>query len=158
MRFVLIDRLVELERSRRAVASLTLPRAHEIFADHFPCRPLVPGTLLVEAMAQTAGWLIAASADFANWPLLVMVEQGKFRRFAGPDERLTIAAEIQSASEDRYRVQGSVARGAERVATARLIFHAFPLPSGDDAGEAFRRWTAETFAALGGPAASGWRS
>ena len=86
MRFVLIDRILELEPGRRAVATVRFDAAHDVFADHFPGMPIVPGVLVTEAMGQTGGWLLAATHGFESWPLLVMISNAKFRRLVRPDE------------------------------------------------------------------------
>ena len=149
MRFVLIDRLVSLDRARHARAVVAFDPALPIFADHFPGRPIVPGTLLTEAMAQTAGWLIAASIDFAGWPLLVTIDRARFHRPVAPGVELMIDATIRSAREDAWEVVARTGDGSATAAEARLLFHRFDVAGGSAAAD----WTRATFARLDGPAA-----
>ena len=146
MRFVLIDRLDRVEPGTAASATMTFPADLEIFSDHFPGQPIVPGTLLVEAMAQTAGWTIAASLTFARWPLLVAIDRARFHRLVSPGETVTLSAEVKGAREDAWEVITRASCGATMVADARLLFRAFDLPEREGA----EAWGRDLFARLGG--------
>ena len=148
---MLIDRLIELTPGKKAVASTRFASSLEIFADHFPGRPIVPGVLLTEAMGQTGGWLIAATLQFARWPLLIMIEHAKFRRPVEPDEEVLTIAEIRSTRLDTFSVETQATSGGERVASAQLVFQASTLAIAADARQQFKDWAKQTFAALGGP-------
>jgi 3-hydroxyacyl-[acyl-carrier-protein] dehydratase len=150
LRFVLIDRLIELTPGKQAVASVRFSRSLEIVADHFPGRPIVPGVLLTEAMGQTGGWLIAATLEFAHWPLLIMIEHAKFRRPVEPDEEVRTIAEIRSTRLDTFSVDAQATSAGERVASAHLVFQASTLAIGADARHDFKDWARRTFASLGG--------
>ena len=67
--FQLIDRIIELDLDARTVrAHAQVPQTSTIFEGHFPGYPLMPGVLLIESMAQTAGWLIIGVNKFAKMP------------------------------------------------------------------------------------------
>ena len=134
------------------MAVARFPPTHDVFVDHFPGKPVVPGTLLAEAMAQTAGWLIGASDGFERWPFLVMIDQAKFRRVVGPDQDLQFIAEIQSAHDGHYVVVAETTSRGERVANAKLIFQSFVLDLADDHHRRLADWARQTFAILGGTA------
>ena len=122
MRFVLLDQLTEIERGRRARAQAAFPRDLELFADHFPGQPIVPGVLLTETMCQTAGWLIAATCEFPGWPLVVRIDRANFRRVVQPDEPLVIDATLTASRDETFEVNATVHAGDEPVADARLLF------------------------------------
>ena len=67
--FQLIDRIVDLNLADQTVRTeARIPTASTIFEGHFPGYPLMPGVLLIEAMAQTSGWLvIGVTKDFSGW-------------------------------------------------------------------------------------------
>jgi 3-hydroxyacyl-[acyl-carrier-protein] dehydratase len=150
LRFILIDRLVELEPGQRAVASTTFPASLPLFADHFPGRPIVPGVLITEAMAQTAGWLIAATVGFNQWPLLALIEHAKFSRPVEPDEELRLTADLVSGQTHTFVVDVAATRGDERIARARLVFRGFDVSLSAAGRQPFEEWAQRTFAALGG--------
>lgn len=93
MKFVLIDRIVELESGRRIVAQKAVSLAEEYLADHFPKFPVLPGVLMVEAMVQAAAWLVRERLDFA--PSIVVLKEARnvtYKSFVTPGRVLTIEA------------------------------------------------------------------
>ena len=74
--FQLIDRIVDLKLADRKISSeATVPTESTIFEGHFPGYPLMPGVLLIEAMAQTSGWLVLALNHFRRVPFLASVKR-----------------------------------------------------------------------------------
>src|SRR5512133_1838929 len=93
--FQLIDRVVELDLGERTIRSeARVPLTSTIFEGHFPGHPLMPGVLLIEAMAQTAGWLVIAATRFERMPFLAAVKEAKLRTFVKPGELLSLRAEL----------------------------------------------------------------
>ena len=83
--FQLIDRIVELKIAEQTIrAEARVPTASTIFEGHFPGHPLMPGVLLIEAMAQTSGWLLIAMTKFTRMPFFVAVKEAKLRFFCNP--------------------------------------------------------------------------
>jgi 3-hydroxyacyl-[acyl-carrier-protein] dehydratase len=147
--FVLIDRLVELEPGARVVAAKTFASADSLFRDHFPGNPLVPGSLLIEAMAQTAGWLVVVTTAFNKATQLVMVKDAKFRRAVRPDLPIELSATITASRGAVYELAADAHAAGELAASARLVLQTFDLPADDSAG-VFSSWARETFRAIGG--------
>ena len=150
MRFVLIDRFLEIVPGVSAVASKTFAPDDEIFGDHFPGFSLVPGVLLAEAMGQTGGWLVAHSRGFREWPLLEMIEHLKLRRFVRPREEIRLEARIEAAHDHDVRIRAEAPVGGHRAAEGRFAFRLFPpgtIGSGADA-ELFEAWTRSVSAKL----------
>jgi 3-hydroxyacyl-[acyl-carrier-protein] dehydratase len=110
-----------------------------VFDDHFPGLPVVPGVLLTEAMGQTAGWALATTLGPDLFPLLMMVERAKFRRFVRPGEEIRLEADLEEARGSVWAARTRAWVSGERVAEARLVFHAVPRPSGS---AAFDEWMA----------------
>lgn len=123
MRFILVDRFIELEPGKRAVATKTFLPSEDFFADHFPGFPIVPGVLLAEAMIQTGGWLILCTLSFSKWPFLSMIDKAKFRSFVRPGENLRIEAVLESATENNFQARASIQVEDRRVAEARIFYH-----------------------------------
>ena len=74
----------------QSAAEATVPTASTIFEGHFPGYPLMPGVLLIEAMAQTAGWLVVAANRFERMPFLAAVKDAKLRTFVTPGQVLAV--------------------------------------------------------------------
>src|SRR2546430_12894391 len=91
--FQLIDRIIEIDiEGRKLRAEATVPTASTIFEGHFPGYPLMPGVLLMEAMAQASGWLIIGLTKFTRMPFLAAFKEAKLRSFVTPGQTLAPGA------------------------------------------------------------------
>ena len=111
MHFSLIDRIELLEPDNRIVAIKSLSMAEEYLQDHFPNFPVMPGVLMLEALAQSAAWLIRVSQNFKySLVLLKEVKSVRYGRFVQPGQTLKIETTFLSRDEKLTYVksQGSV--------------------------------------------------
>src|SRR5690606_20497678 len=93
--FQLIDRIIDLNLTDLTIrAAADVPATSSIFEGHFPGRPLMPGVLLIETMAQASGWLLIARMDFGKMPFLAAVKEAKLRSFVTPGQALEVSARI----------------------------------------------------------------
>lgn len=128
--FQLIDRVVDLNLAGRSISSeATVPTTSTIFEGHFPGYPLMPGVLLIEAMAQTSGWLLVASAGFERMPFLAAVKEAKFRTFVVPGQTLAITATLDHDGSGYALTEASVRHEGKLVCNARLTFRVLEFPS-----------------------------
>jgi 3-hydroxyacyl-[acyl-carrier-protein] dehydratase len=115
--FVFIDSIRELAAGERAVGEKTFPRADPIFRGHFPGDPLVPGVLLVEALAQVAG----CAAGQPGRPMRLAAIKGvKFPNSARPDELISLAAQKVGAAGGLWQFAVE-ARVAERIVAEGVL-------------------------------------
>lgn len=127
--FQLIDRIVELNVDERSIkVEANVPIASTIFEGHFPGRPLMPGVLLIEAMAQTSGWLLVAINKFERMPFLAAVKEAKLRNFVNPGERLDIAATITHEGSGFAMAEAKITRDGKPTCAANLTFSILPFP------------------------------
>src|SRR6188472_290426 len=93
--FQLIDRIIDIDLNGRTIrAEAIVPTASTIFEGHFPGYPLMPGVLLLEAMAQTSGWAILMLLKFQRMPFLAAAREAKFRGFVLPGATLDLHSKI----------------------------------------------------------------
>ncbi|HEX3353941.1 MAG TPA: 3-hydroxyacyl-ACP dehydratase FabZ [Terriglobales bacterium] len=122
--FLLIDRVIEIQRKQRIVAIKNVTINEPFFAGHFPTLPIMPGVLIVEAIAQAGGALLLTEVEDRNDKLIMFtgIERAKFRRPVVPGDQLRIEVELKSwRARPRMiavRMEGIVYVGAKRVAEA----------------------------------------
>lgn len=125
MRFVLLDRIDELQRFRYAVGRKAISLADDPFEHHFPGHPVYPGALLIEAMAQLGGALLELSLRevLDHCPRCVMSSvKAKFRDFARPGDVVELRAEVLARHDDSARVQVVGRCDGRRVCEADLLY------------------------------------
>lgn len=132
MKFVLIDRIVELESGKRIVAQKAVSLAEEYLADHFPKFPVLPGVMMIEAMVQAAAWLVRESLDFA--PSLVVLKEARnvtYKSFAAPGHVLTIEAVCQELDAEQSIFAGRGESGGREIVKGRLTLRHLNLAALD---------------------------
>src|SRR5512144_2400770 len=93
--FQLIDRIAELDVAQQTIrAEARVPTTSTIFEGHFPGYPLMPGLLLIEAMAQTAGGLFIAVTNFTRMPFCAALKEAELRWFRSPGRNLSLSAKL----------------------------------------------------------------
>src|SRR5262249_48397012 len=93
--FQLIDRIVDLDLAQQTIRTeARVPDASTIFEGHFPGYPLMPGVLLIEAMAQTSGWLVIGVTKFSRMPFFAALKEAKLRSFVPPGQELSLSANL----------------------------------------------------------------
>jgi 3-hydroxyacyl-[acyl-carrier-protein] dehydratase len=90
--FLMIDRIINIDRDESAVGIKNVSFNEPIFQGHFPGKPVFPGVLIIEAMAQTAGAIVIAHDAAANGTksivLMLTIDKAKFRKPAGPGDQI----------------------------------------------------------------------
>lgn len=121
--FMLIDTIEELEKGKRAVAKKCVSYNEPFFAGHFPQEPVMPGVLIVEALAQTGAVAILSQPEFkGKTAYFAAINNAKFKGKVVPGDVLTLETEI-------IKIKGSIGVGAAKayvdgklVTTAELTF------------------------------------
>jgi 3-hydroxyacyl-[acyl-carrier-protein] dehydratase len=128
--FKLIDRIASLDLGARSIkVEAEVPLTSTIFEGHFPGRPLMPGVLLIEAMAQTSGWLLIALMNFERMPFLAAVRDAKMRSFVAPGEKLEIAATVTHEGSGFAMTTAEIKVAGKRICNATLTFSHVPFPN-----------------------------
>ena len=118
--FLLVDRIVELEPGRRVTGIKNVTYNEPFFQGHWPGRPIMPGVLILEAMAQTAGVLIAQGFSTPRHALLASIDAVKFRRPVVPGDQLRLEVEGVRSTGRATQVR-ALARVGDRVAAEGRI-------------------------------------
>jgi 3-hydroxyacyl-[acyl-carrier-protein] dehydratase len=130
--FQLIDRIVDISLGDRKIsAEATVPTTSTIFEGHFPGYPLMPGVLLIEAMAQTSGWLVVAANKFERMPFLAAVKEAKFRTFVVPGQVLSITARLMHEGSGYAVTEASVTSDGKAVCDAALTLRVLNFPNNE---------------------------
>jgi len=111
MRYLLIDRITEWQPGKMIRGIKNVAMSEDFLEYHFPQNPIMPGVLLLEAIAQLTGWLEAASSDFQKWFLMNRVLRCHFYSFALPGDQVEIevrAEDGDTPDTKRYRGLGTV--------------------------------------------------
>jgi 3-hydroxyacyl-[acyl-carrier-protein] dehydratase len=118
--FLLVDRVLEIEPEKRIVALKNVTANEEIFQGHFPGRPVMPGVLVLEGMAQAGGILLLHNRPDRDGKLLLFtgIERARFRRPVVPGDRLRYEVEVQRLRAAHCRLGAKALVDGELAAEA----------------------------------------
>jgi len=125
--FLLIDRVIDLEPTKRIVAIKNVTINEPFFAGHFPGAPVMPGVLVVEAMAQAGGVLLLMEVEDRDSKLILFtgIDGARFRRPVVPGDQLRIVVEVKAWRGNAGRMLGTAHVGdklaAEAYVTCMLV-------------------------------------
>lgn len=122
---LMVDRIVELTPGERAVGLKNVTINEPVFTGHYPERPIFPGVLMVEAMAQIGGIALMppeGQPSEAGVPLLTGVDKGRFRKPVVPGDTLRIEVTVLRARRGLGKVAAVATVAGEPVAEAELMF------------------------------------
>ena len=122
--FALIDRVIEHVPGKKAVALKNVTINEPQFQGHFPERPLMPGVLIVESMAQVGGIIVTQMPDLPKGLFVFAgINNVKFRRPVVPGDQLVITCELLSIKRQRFgKVKGEAHVDGKLVCSGELMF------------------------------------
>ncbi|HBO98008.1 MAG TPA: hypothetical protein DE315_05200 [Candidatus Omnitrophica bacterium] len=121
--FLLVDRVTGIERGKRGVGVKNVTINDNFFQGHFPARPVMPGVLMVEAMAQTAGVVILTSeAHRGKVAFFLAIDNVKFRRVVVPGDQLVMEVEVIRDRPKTAQARAVAKVGEEVAAEAEMVF------------------------------------
>jgi 3-hydroxyacyl-[acyl-carrier-protein] dehydratase len=127
MRFLLVHRILKLEAGQSIEAEMSLPASEELFRDHFPGFPVVPGVLLTEMMAQAAGKCLNAQRLPRGNAMLVEIRSAKFRNWVRPEETIQLFARIESNQDGFATARCHASVNGRKACSAELLFAFKPI-------------------------------
>lgn len=121
--FLLVDRVIEVDGFQRAVGVKNVSINEPFFQGHYPTEPIMPGVLILEAMAQLAGILLLRKLELTGKvPVLLSIDRVKFRRAVVPGDQIRMEANTIRLSSGRGRVRCRSTVDGALVSEARLNF------------------------------------
>ncbi len=123
--FLLVDRVLELEEGKRILALKNVTMNEPFFPGHFPHHPVMPGVLIVEAMAQAAALLsfksLGIRPDENSVVLFAGIDNVRFKRQVVPGDQLQFDVSITQSKRNIYKYKGIARVGGEMAAEAELM-------------------------------------
>lgn len=124
--FLLIDRIVQFEEGQSLVAIKNLTINESFFCGHFPQRPVMPGVLIIEALAQAAGVLAyktTGNLPSDNGPLFLLagINKARFRRMVEPGDQLRLEVKFSRSKRSVWVIEGNAFVGQELSCSAELL-------------------------------------
>ena len=123
--FLLVDRVLSYEVEKSLVAIKNVTANEPYFQGHFPVRPVMPGVLMVEALAQASGLLIVKSTDLPEGHeklfFLAGVDNARFKRVVEPGDQLQLNIEVLKIRRDLWKFLGTATVDGDLACSAELI-------------------------------------
>lgn len=128
MRFILIDKIVEIEAGRQIKAVKNVSLSEEYLADHFPTFPVLPGVFLLEGLIESASWLVRITENFAHSMILLEEARNvKYKSFLAPGAQIEYAVEAKLIDENVSSFTGVGIANDQRIVEARFGLRHFNL-------------------------------
>jgi 3-hydroxyacyl-[acyl-carrier-protein] dehydratase len=128
--FQLIDRIVDLDLAEKTIRTeARVPDNSTVFEGHFPGFPLMPGVLLIESMAQTAGWLVIGVTRFTRMPFFAALKEAKLRAFVTPGQLLSLSAKLVHEGSGYAIAQADIRCDGKRTCDAEITFRLVEFPN-----------------------------
>jgi 3-hydroxyacyl-[acyl-carrier-protein] dehydratase len=122
---LLVDRVLELESGKRIRALKNVTINEPFFMGHFPHRPVMPGVMMLEAMAQTAALLafdmMGVTPDEKSVFYFAGIDSARFKRPVEPGDQLTLDVQLDRAKAGIYKFQGKAFVGEQLACEAQLL-------------------------------------
>ncbi|MBI5167576.1 MAG: 3-hydroxyacyl-ACP dehydratase FabZ [candidate division NC10 bacterium] len=121
--FLLVDRILEVEKGKRIVGIKNVTINEPFFVGHFPGHPIMPGVLIIEAMAQVGGVLLCETLGMQEGKLLyfIGIDKAKFRRPVLPGDQLRLELEILHLKSRNCKMKGRALVEGKLAAEAELL-------------------------------------
>ena len=156
MRFNLVDRVHAWEPGKRLTASKALTLGEEYLADHFPAFPVMPGVLMLQAVAEASAWLWRVTTEFRHTVIVLReVKNVKYGTFMPPGHTLELSTELVKADDSTatFRGKGNV-RGGGQTVNAQVVLTGYSvrdrMPESADTDDRLRSYWKERWYGLTG--------
>jgi 3-hydroxyacyl-[acyl-carrier-protein] dehydratase len=122
MRWIWIDRFIEFVPGKKATAIKNVSLAEEHLHDHYEAYPIMPPSLMIEGMAQTAGILVGQARNFKEKVILAKVAKAEFSDIVVPGDQITYQAEIETIAPEAASIKGVVLCNGKPIGAIEMMF------------------------------------
>ncbi len=122
MRWIWIDKFIEFVPGVKATAIKNVSLAEEHLHDHYEAFPIMPTSLMIEGMAQTAGILVGQARNFQEKVILAKVAKAEFNDIVLPGDQITYQAVIESISPEAASIKGAVLKNGAAIGNIEMMF------------------------------------
>jgi 3-hydroxyacyl-[acyl-carrier-protein] dehydratase len=122
MRWIWIDRFTEFVPGQKATAIKNVSLAEEHLHDHWEAFPIMPTSLMIEGMAQTAGILVGQARNFKEKVILAKIAKAEFSDIVVPGDQITYQAKIDSISPQAASIKGTVLKNGTEIGHIEMMF------------------------------------
>lgn len=136
MRYHFIDKIKRIEFGKEIVTVKNVSFTEDFFESHFVGFPVMPGALMIEAMAQACGALTEISSDYKSFSILLMVEKMKFKRMVHPGDQLVFTATVVSQHPESALFDTKAEVDGKIVASGKIMTG---IVSATDSGSNFSK-------------------
>ena len=121
--FILVDRILEMELGKKIVGIKNVTLNEPFFQGHFPGRPMMPGVLIIEAMAQVGAVLALKTNQDPNKRLVyfISIDKARFRKPVVPGDQLRFVIEVAQSRPPYWKMKAEAYVGETRVCEAELM-------------------------------------
>jgi len=158
MKFILVDRIESIVPGKKIFTSKALSLAEEYLGDHFPAFPVLPGVLMLEALTQSAAWLVRIAQNFSKSTIVLAAAKNvRYANFVQPGNIMRCELEAIEITDDGAKFKGTGMVGDKKTVTAQLELKSFNLVDRAkylaSADESIIAQLKERFKIVGGPEA-----
>ena len=123
--FLLIDKVIDFEIGRKLIAIKNVSFNEPQFTGHFPSQPIMPGVLIIEALAQATG-ILAFKSDVGRPQegqiyMLVGIDNARFKRIVEPGDQLLLEVEVMTVKRGIWKFKGTASVDGKAVTSAELL-------------------------------------
>jgi 3-hydroxyacyl-[acyl-carrier-protein] dehydratase len=126
MRFLLVDRITEIEKGKRAAGIKNITLSEDFFAFHFPEHPIMPGALITECLVQLADWTVRDNEDFESVAVASAFDTVKFHNLVRPGDQLQLEVEVTGRENGDYQFRGEARCDGRVMAVGRFTMSVHP--------------------------------
>lgn len=122
MRFILVDRILSIEKDQGGSFVKNVAQSEDFFSDHFPDSPIMPGVLILESFDQAAQFLLGYGHDFNCYPELKKVHKVSFRHYVLPGDQIQVNLKVVEKNEEEAVIKANGEVNGRIVSEATMIF------------------------------------